>query len=133
MGVKKKSKPSLHSQIEVIKEDDNSSQAVDLEAGDKEGNGEVLPTITVPPYTHACWECDQELLMLRHMIYENPKFRPLWDTGIAAYLSGDWPTPHHIFNDCLDLTNGRDGPSKFLINVIDENDGNAPEDWAGYR
>ena len=131
----KNKRKSLRSQMqgEVSTEDRGASKVEDLEAGDKDSKEEVLPTITVPPYTHACWDNDQELIQLRHLIYENPKFRPLWDTGIAAYLSGDWPTAHHIFNDCLDLTNHRDGPSKFLINVIDENDGNAPEDWAGYR
>ena len=135
---KKKKRKSLHTQLQKEGKgstDDTSKGAEeeDLEAGGKESKEEVLPTITVPPYTHGCWERDQELILLRHLIYENPKFRPLWDTGVAAYLSGDWPTAHHVFNDCLDLTNGLDGPSKFLINIIDGNDGNAPDDWSGYR
>ena len=131
--VSKRQLPYSQMEGDAGKDGKNASQAEDLEAGDKESKEEVLPTITLPPYTHGCWERDQELIQLRHVIYENPKFRPLWDTGIAAYLSGDWPTAHHVFNDCLDLTSGRDGPSKFLINVIDDNDGNAPDDWNGYR
>lgn len=138
LKAKKKKRKSLHTQLQKEGKgstDDTSKGAEeeDLEAGGKESKEEVLPTITVPPYTHGCWERDQELILLRHLIYENPKFRPLWDTGVAAYLSGDWPTAHHVFNDCLDLTNGLDGPSKFLINIIDGNDGNAPDDWSGYR
>ena len=74
-----------------------------------------------------------ELILLRHMAYEDPKFRPLWDTGISAYLAGDWPTAHHIFNDCLELTDNKCGPCKFLLKEINDNGGIAPDDWDGYR
>ncbi len=138
LKAKKKKRQSLHSQMQNegkgSKEDKGKGvDEEDLEAGGKDSKEELLPIITVPPYTHGCWERDPELILLRHVTYDNPKFRPLWDTGVAAYLSGDWPTAHHVFNDCLDLTNGLDGPSKFLINVIDGSDGNAPDDWSGYR
>ena len=103
-----------------------------MEAGGDEPK-EELPEISVKPYDFDVWEKDPELIQLRHVAYEDPKFRPLWDNGIAAYLAGDWPTAHHIFNDCLELTNNKCGPSKFLLSQIASNGGIAPDDWDGYR
>ena len=103
-----------------------------LEEGQEE-NHEVAPTIIIPKYKQSFWERDKELIKLRHMVYTNPGYRPLWDTGIDAYLSGDWPTAEHIFKETLTMSKDKCGPSKFLLKVIAERGGFAPPSWPGYR
>ena len=106
----------------------------DVEEGSDGNNSkEIAPDIKVAKYKQSVWEKDGELVQLRHMVYTNPEFRPMWDTGIAAYIAGDWPTAEHIFNDTLTMSGGKCGPSKFLLNEIKENGGIAPNDWPGYR
>ena len=70
---------------------------------------------------------------VKECVLANPDFRTTWDTGIAAYIAGDWPTAEHIFNDTLNLSSGKCGPSKFLLKFIKESGGIAPRDWPGYR
>jgi hypothetical protein len=68
----------------------------------------------------------------RHLITE--AFRQQWDKGIQAYIKGDWQKARDIFHETVTLPNGHeDGPSKFLINVIDHHGGTKPANWAEYR
>jgi class 3 adenylate cyclase len=103
--------------------------------GTAEQEKDFAPDIRVPKYKQNVWERDADLIRLRHMAYTNPEFRRTWDTGIAAYIAGDWPTAEHIFNDTLKLSGGKCGPSKFLIKFMrgEEYGGIAPSDWPGYR
>ena len=54
-------------------------------------------------------------------------------TGIEAYIQGNWPKATKSFELTLELTNGSDGPSKFLLEQIKHDGPEAPSDWPGYR
>ncbi len=78
------------------------------------------------------WDRDQDLVEVRHLISD--VFRQQWDKGIQAYIKGDWQKARDIFHGTVNLSNGQeDGPSKFLIDVIDHHGGTKPADWAEYR
>jgi len=135
---KQRKRMSLHNLTQVKekeKEEAQENAEADPEAGaEKPGpKKELAPDIKVAKYKGNVWDKDADLIKLRHMVYTNPDFRPMWDTGIAAYLAGDWPTAEHIFNDTLTLSNGKCGPSKFLLGVIKSHGGIAPSEWPGYR
>ena len=54
--------------------------------------------------------------------------------GFQAYVIGDWKKARDIFHITVRLPNGHeDGPSKFLINVIDDHGGTTPSNWEGFR
>ena len=89
------------------------------------------PTIVVPKYSQAVWTDDEDLVDLRHNVSDS--FRALWSTGMAAYIRGDWQKARDVFHETMRLFQDRDGPSRFLMAVIDENGGRAPHDWCGYR
>jgi hypothetical protein len=89
------------------------------------------PNVIVPRYVDSVWETDVDLLRLRHLV--NDGFRSLWKEGMAAYIKGDWQKARDIFHETMRSSNAQDGPSKFLIKVIDEHGGTAPHDWQGYR
>lgn len=101
--------------------------------GDEESKNKAkeAPTIIVPPYTQQVWTEDNDIMEMRHRV--NDAFRVLWDQGIAAYIKGDWQKARDIFHETLRMTRNKDGPSTFLVGVIDESGGTAPSDWAGYR
>ena len=52
---------------------------------------------------------------------------------MAAYIKGDWQKARDIFHETMRSSNDQDGPSKFLINLLDKHGGTAPHDWQGYR
>ena len=93
------------------------------------------PEIIVTPYTQEIWDDDEDLVDLRHQV--NEKFRSIWASGIDAYIKGDWRKARDIFHETMQLAGqiwgGKDGPSQFLIDVIDHEGGSAPSDWPGYR
>lgn len=60
-------------------------------------------------------------------------FRALWEQGINAYIKGDWQKARDIFHETMRMSKDKDGPSKFLIQTIDEHGGAAPSNWPGYR
>mmetsp|Transcript_19317 Transcript_19317/g.32403 ORF Transcript_19317/g.32403 Transcript_19317/m.32403 type:complete len:858 (-) Transcript_19317:6061-8634(-) len=93
--------------------------------------GDSKPTVIVEPYTTDAWETDLDLVRLRHLV--NDAFRTVWKEGMAAYIKGDWQKARDIFHETMRSSNAQDGPSKFLIKVIDEHGGTAPHDWQGYR
>jgi hypothetical protein len=76
---------------------------------------------------------DRDIVELRHLMTD--AFLVSWNKGMKAYLKGEWVEAREIFHGtvCM-LPNGiPDGPSKFLISIIDEYDGSLPNDWMGYR
>lgn len=92
---------------------------------------EHKPTVVVAPYSKDVWETDIDLIRLRRLV--NDAFRTVWKEGMAAYIKGDWQKARDIFHETMRSSNAQDGPSKFLIKVIDEHGGTAPHDWQGYR
>ena len=89
------------------------------------------PEIKVNAYEKGVWERDADLIQLRHLV--NDSFRVTWAGGIKAYISGDWAEAIRIFTQTLDISRGTDGPSKFLLELMNGHGGRAPADWKGYR
>ena len=114
------SKSTSNRDLEAAENDDEESE-----------DGDSKPTVTVEPYTKDAWETDLDLVRLRHLV--NDAFRTVWKEGMAAYIKGDWQKARDIFHETMRSSNAQDGPSKFLIKVIDEHGGTAPHDWQGYR
>ena len=100
-------------------------------AEDATEQGKIAPVISLKPYTTDIWEDDTDMVDLRHLV--NGKFLSIWGDGIAAYIKGDWRKARDIFHETSKMSGGKDGPSLFLIDVIDHHGGSAPSDWKGYR
>lgn len=140
---KPQSKRSSIGNVVLELKDEKVGDKAGDKAGDKSGDEETgdagkekrdpkdSPTIILPKYTEDIWETDADLVDLRHRV--NDSFRATWAEGIAAYIKGDWHSARDIFHETMALSKGRDGPSKFLIEIIDEHKGSAPHDWPGYR
>lgn len=104
--------------------------AEDIEEARK-SKARQTPTVKLPPYTQQVWTEDSDVVELRHKVSD--AFRAQWENGIIAYIKGDWEAAKTIFTDLLKQSKNKDGPSKFLLDVIKEHHGEAPADWAGYR
>lgn len=113
-------KSATNRDVENHEDDDSESE-----------DGDSKPTVIVEPYKTSAWETDLDLVRLRHLV--NDAFRTVWKEGMAAYIKGDWQKARDIFHETMRSSNAQDGPSKFLIKVIDEHGGTAPHDWQGYR
>ena len=102
-----------------------------MDRANKVGSKSDNPVIIVPPYKTDVWETDADLVMLRHQISDST--RQLWATGMSAYVAGDWPKAKEVFLQTTTLAGGSDGPSAFLLELIDSHKGKAPASWPGYR
>jgi hypothetical protein len=89
------------------------------------------PTVVVPKYNEDVWVKDQDIIDLRHRVSDS--FRAQWENGINAYMKGDWKRAKEVFVETMRLSKKKDGPSKFLLEIISEHGGSAPADWPGYR
>jgi class 3 adenylate cyclase len=115
--------------LEIEEKDEKDAAAKAAEALELEKN--KSPTIKIASYRESVWETDLDVKNLRHLV--NDSFRALWQEGMTAYIKGDWQKARDIFHETMLLSNGQDGPSKFLIKEIDDHGGSAPHDWQGYR
>lgn len=112
---------------------EEDASLIDVEKAQTQQNDRITeaPTIVVEPYTQDVWMTDADLVELRHNISDS--FRALWENGIASYIKGDWQKARDIFHETAKLSKNKDGPTKHLMEVIDEHGGSAPHDWPGYR
>lgn len=117
---------SMPSQTPIDEEADEENE---IEA--REQRRKIAPNIVMPKYTQDVWTKDEDIVLLRHKV--NDSFRALWENGIAAYIKGDWQKARDIFHETMRLSKNKDGPSKFLMEIIDEHGGTAPHEWPGYR
>lgn len=112
-----------------------TDQQHDLELGlsdDVPHDTEKVPKIFLHTYTTDIWDVDMDIVDMRHLI--NSTFRQQWDKGINAYIKGDWQKARDIFHETVKLPGGgEDGPSKFLIDFIDDYGGTKPAQWKEYR
>lgn len=103
---------------------------------------EKVPDIRVPPCDPAIWDNDLDLCRLRRAFTEG--FRRCWEMAVDAYLSGDWLTAREIILSellhPLSLQRGNsqdqpiaDGPSKYLLSVMESHKWVPPADWNGFR
>ncbi len=89
------------------------------------------PEITVSQFSLRVWDEDMDMVNLRMNF--RPEIRQNWDRGIDAFVKGDWVTAKTQFDKVLDLTNGKDGPSKHLLKKMEAYSFKVPVDWRGFR
>ena len=85
----------------------------------------------LPQFKVSVWDEDMDMVNLR--IHFRPEMRINWDKGIKAFIAGDWSTATTQFQTVLELTNGKDGPSKHLLKKMEAYSNKVPVDWKGFR
>lgn len=61
------------------------------------------------------------------------KQREAWNLGMNAFEAGQWGVAKDYFNCVMDQSGGIDGPSRFLLQKMEELNFCAPDSWQGYR
>ena len=77
------------------------------------------------------FEEDAQLVAMKRN--SNMKFQEVFREGFTSYLKGDWKNAKRLFLFAQEAKGEFDGPSQTLLEFIDENKGDAPMDWAGFR
>lgn len=88
------------------------------------------PEIILPPFHPTVWDDDMDMVNLR--IHFGTEIRSAWDKGIKSFVGGDWSTATNQFREVLNLTDGRDGPSKHLLSRMESHAYKVPVDWKGF-
>ena len=89
------------------------------------------PEITISQFTPNIWDEDMDMVNLR--MHFRPEIRQNWDRGIDAFVAGDWVNARAQFRKVLNLTNGKDGPSRHLLKKMEAYSYEVPVDWRGFR
>ncbi|RLN88238.1 hypothetical protein BBJ28_00001583 [Nothophytophthora sp. Chile5] len=76
------------------------------------------------------FENDPEYLEIREGL--EPAFLEAAACAVEAYLGGDWPKARHYLTHAQQIR-PLDGPCKYLMGVLKENNFETPRDWKGYR
>jgi hypothetical protein len=78
------------------------------------------------------FEEDEQLVAMRRNI--NSRFLDAFREGFGQYLKGNWKDAKRLLLFAQEL-NGQetDGPTRTLLEIIDEHKTEPPSDWAGFR
>lgn len=76
------------------------------------------------------FENDPEYMEIREGL--EPAFLESAASAVEAYLAGDWPKARHYLAHAQQIR-PQDGPCKYLMSVLKENNYETPQDWKGYR
>jgi len=87
----------------------------------------VLPTGPVV-YSAQVW-VDEEMRKLRHL-YSDGLFYQKFSSGLNSFYSRDWEHAQQCFRTILDRF--EDGPSRYFLNQIEENNGIPPRNFNGF-
>ena len=87
--------------------------------------------ISLKSYTPTVWDDDLNLQHIRTKFH--PNFRATWNYAMSSYLAGEWSSAKQGFETTLELSGGRDGPSKALLGILKQHGNKAPRNWAGWR
>lgn len=75
------------------------------------------------------WD-DAEFVEIQNGLH--PSFLPTYRRGWNAYFLGDWEAARGFLEEALVLKE-KDGPTMFVLNVMEENKWMPPEDWKGHH
>ena len=89
-----------------------------------------LPVIKIPDTFPKIWMTDNDVVRARS--HFNDKQRHTWKLGINAFEAGEWDVAKARFNDVLRDSNGKDGPSQYLLKRMKMYNFCAPDSWQGY-
>jgi len=76
------------------------------------------------------FENDPEYKEIREGL--DPSFLESAGNAVNAYIAGDWSKARQLLHNSLQLR-PTDGPCKYLMDVIQKSNFEAPSDWKGYR
>ncbi|KAL7469701.1 hypothetical protein ACHAXS_009970 [Conticribra weissflogii] len=89
-----------------------------------------LPTIKITGDFPDIWDDDKDISRVQsHFSSEQ---RTLWEGGMEAFEEGNWYVAKTNFEQVLQTSDGKDGPSLHLLRRMKEYDFVAPESWQGY-
>lgn len=88
------------------------------------------PEIVLPKFCIDVWDMDEDVVNLR--IHFKEETRKAWELGFKSVIEGDWGAAVSHLNEVLEATDGRDGPSQFLMKKMEKFGFKAPNDWNGY-
>jgi len=100
-----------------------------VKGGNSDGLGD-LPTIKISNNFPNIWMTDDDVVRARSEFSD--KQRKLWGLGIDAFEAGKWDFAKARFNDVLEQSGGKDGPSRYLLGRMKEHNFCAPDSWQGY-
>jgi hypothetical protein len=89
------------------------------------------PNIVISKDFPNVWRNDADLVCARSHFSE--KQRKVWSLGMTSFEKGEWGIAKEHFNIVLELSGGKDGPSKYLLQQMKEHNNCAPDYWKGYR
>jgi class 3 adenylate cyclase len=85
--------------------------------GNHEGDLGKLPTIKTSNDFPNVWNRDEDIIQAT--AHFTDELRHTYETAMNAYTADDFEHAKIYFNDVLDATDGKDGPSRFLLSKID--------------
>lgn len=92
----------------------------------------LLAKIEKKRVTGAYWSEDKDIKAMREPF--SKLFYEEWRKGLSAYLKGEWKEAHETFVKTQLLSpNHQDGPSKALIEFMQQSNLQPPKDWQGFR
>ena len=100
-------------------------------SGDKSDGLGDLPSIKVTNSFPNIWRTDEDVVRARS--HFSVKQREAWSLGMNAFEEGQWDVAKDQFISVLDQSGGIDGPSRFLLQRMEERNFCAPDSWQGYR
>lgn len=76
------------------------------------------------------WRMDRDVVRARS--HFSDRQRQTWALGMDAFEAGKWDVAKIHFENVLESSGGKDGPSRCLLGRIEKHCFSAPESWRGY-
>jgi class 3 adenylate cyclase len=124
-------KPMNYSQLPLEEVDEENPEKEEEAVEERLRRAKETPTIVVAPYNERVWVEDQDVVDARHLISD--AFRIIWAEGMDAFIIGDWTRAVEKFSETLRLSKKKDGPSKRILEFMEEHNNVTPDSWQGYR
>ncbi|KAL7449163.1 hypothetical protein ACHAWC_001250, partial [Mediolabrus comicus] len=115
-GARKKVLGSNHRKTQFsLFEDDKADYYGNHEDGDGLGK---LPSLKISNDFPNVWNTDEDIIQVT--AHFTDELRHSYETALNAFVALDYEHARIYFNDVLDATDGKDGPSKYLLSKIDQ-------------
>ena len=76
-----------------------------------------MPSIKTSNDFPNVWNTDEDIIQAT--AHFTDELRHSYETALNAFLADDYEHAKIFFNDVLDASEGKDGPSRFLLSKID--------------
>mmetsp|Transcript_37968 Transcript_37968/g.79521 ORF Transcript_37968/g.79521 Transcript_37968/m.79521 type:complete len:864 (-) Transcript_37968:224-2815(-) len=89
-----------------------------------------LPSIQIYNNFPEVWDADNDVVRARSNF--SGFQRQIWGKGMDAFEAGKWAIAKNHFDDVLQQSGGKDGPSRYLLGRMEQHKFSAPDSWQGY-